>query len=95
MQVGTVVTLKVHCLGNRAGSLGVCYEKYVIGGLEGHSFIFQNGDYDGFSPDEVVELLDVVGMIYSCAGYQFKNVIQLSRDFKNGVFSDAFSGAVS
>jgi hypothetical protein len=32
---------------------GVCYEVYELEDRAGHSFIFEKGDYDGFSPEGV------------------------------------------
>jgi len=91
MLVGTVVRLKVHCLGNPAGTLGVCYDKYELDGREGHAFIFENGNYDGFGPEEVNDCLEVLTVHEQSTIYKFKNVMQLSRDFENGVFADAFT----
>jgi len=47
--------------------------------------------YDGFSPDEVATMLQVTGRCDALAGYEFKNVQQLTRDYEAGVFAPAFA----
>ncbi len=59
-QVGDVVKLKFGCLSNPIGTLGVCYETYEIGNREGAAFIFENGYYDGFAPDEQEKFLELM-----------------------------------
>jgi hypothetical protein len=89
--VGSLYSLKVPCLGNPEGTLGVCYEVYRLGDFstsrtgehEGFSFIFQNGNYDGFSRDEVDMFLEHVATDFSVTDYRFINVMKLSEDFKN------------
>lgn len=93
IEVGTLVKLSTPCLGNEAGSTGVCYEVYKIGERPGYAFIFENGRYDGFSPDEVDNFLMELGC-WDKLWYEFTNVMQLSEDFKNGRFDEAFSEAV-
>lgn len=88
---GAIVKLRYDCLGNAKGSIGVAYEVYTIGDKVGTSFIFENGNYDGFSEDEQHKLLQWMGcddLIY--ATYNFTNVMQLSRDFQTGIFNHAF-----
>lgn len=82
--IGTIVRLKVPLLGNPAGALGVCYETYTLGTRGGSSFIFENGDYDGFSANEQDEFLEFVEA--SSFRYSFTNVLKLSNDFSNGLF---------
>lgn len=84
IKVGVVCQLKVPCLGNDIGTFGVCYDVYELSGRAGYSFIFQNGNYDGFSPDEVKEFLDIVAIDSNVEDYVFTNVIQLTKDWKNG-----------
>jgi len=86
--VGSLVRLDVPCLGNGVGTVGVCYEVYELGGCQGYSFIFENGRYDGFSPDECESFLTEVGS-YPLT-YKFENVIKLDRDFRNGKFDLIF-----
>ena len=87
--IGTVVKLKLEMLGNPKGSFGVAYEEYNIG-HKGTSFIFRNGNYDGFSEDEQVLFVDKIGFDLDIAQYKFANVIQLTRDFYDGRFVKAF-----
>lgn len=88
IKLGSIVKLKVPCLGNPAGSIGVCYEEYDNGG---RSFIFQNGNYDGFSGDEQVSFLHEIGFSPEISLYQFKNVIKLSDDYRRGIFERPLS----
>lgn len=94
IEVGTIVKLKRQCLGNLPQTLGVCYEQYDLSTqsqtMIGHSIIFANGRYDGFSLEEQAEFLDVQGFDATIAQYEFSNVMQLSRDFENGIFDSVF-----
>ena len=83
--VGQIVKLKQACLGNEPGTLGVCYEDYYIG-HEGSSFIFKNGNYDGFDLEEQKLFLEKVGLSIELSDYQFTNVMKLSQDFDRGIF---------
>lgn len=95
MKVGTIVKLKVNCLSNRAGTLGVVFYDYG----NGFQAIFPNGLYDGFStvnkmPSGEIEadyILEEVGFEQSLANYQFKNVLQVEQDYRNGMFTVAFN----
>lgn len=89
--LGMVCTIGVPCLGNPAGSLGVVYEHYTLGGHHGVSIIFQNGNYDGFS-ERCLEMLDVVParLSRSLCNYEFESVGKLSSDFQRGLFNHAF-----
>jgi len=86
MKVGTICKLKVDCLGNKAGTLGVVFYDYG----DGFQAIFENGNYDGFSrtskmkapscPEAITQtetdfFLEEVGFEESLAGYQFKTVM--------------------
>ena len=95
MPVGTMVRLKKECLGNPVGAKGVVYEDYG----RGVSVIFENGRYDGFSciPSEAFgNLSDIEFILFedgfcpSIASYAFKNVGVLERDFRQGLFNEAF-----
>lgn len=96
MKIGTIVKLKELCLGNEQGSLGVVYDKYMIGDNEGISVIFPNGQYDGFSDkyneyynmSEIEYYLEEFGFSSFHSHYEFKNVMQLNIDFRKGVFRD-------
>jgi len=98
MKIGTICKLKVDCLGNKAGTLGVVFYDYGAG----VQVIFENSAYDGFSTTnnlgagdikktEVDYFLEEVGFEESLAGYQFKNVIQAAEDYKRGLFNIAWS----
>jgi len=86
MTVGTIVKLKIICLGNSIGTLGVGFNDYMTG----VQFIFENGEYDGFSIMEQKAFLEEIGFSKELSTYKFNNVIQVSRDFHNGVFDVAF-----
>ena len=95
MEVGTVVTAKRECSLFNVGAKGVCYEIYTIGDRQGYSFIFENGGYDGFSPDEVEIFLEASSIVdFDVAQYNFANVLTLSKDYDNGVFNSAFQHEV-
>lgn len=93
MTVGTIVTLKVACLGNEVGTKGVVFYDYG----DGVQVIFANGEYDGFSkcstmPNEKTEtdfFLAQIGFCEDLANYSFQNVMTVSRDYKKGVFDKA------
>jgi hypothetical protein len=73
------------------GERGVCYEVYALGGRPGYSFLFEQGRYDGFSPEDVALFLTIIGEVCTAvADYQFINVTRLSRDFAQGRFAPAF-----
>jgi len=80
---GCIVKLKKNLLGNDVGAFGTCYESYQLGHSQGASFIFENGEYDGFSPDEQKEFLELVGQSEEAKHYKFTNVMQLSADFRS------------
>lgn len=85
IRVGTRVTAKREITSTTPkGSSGVCYEIYDRGdGSTGFSFIFESGFYDGFSPEEI-ELCLVIhdDRAPQWEDYDFKNVIELTRDFR-------------
>ena len=100
MKVGTVVRLKVACLGNKAGSLGVVFYDYG----DGFQAIFENGNYDGFSTSrkmpcqipsrasfEAEYFLEEVGFEASLGGYQFINVLKVTENYIEGLFNIAWS----
>ena len=99
MQVGQIVKAKRSTAVCDRSEYGVCYEIYSRegfhdGGPEGYSIIFQSGRYDGFSPDEVAPMLTVLHVVdVVCGTYKFKNVMQLSADFRAGRFDTAWRTA--
>jgi len=86
LRVGDVVELLVHCLGNEPGTNGVVVEEYELGG-HGVMVIFPNGEYDGFSEDEQLNFLQFVRHDERMESYVFTNVMQLSRDFQDKLFT--------
>ena len=73
------------------GERGVCYEVYALGGRPGCSFLFEQGRYDGFSPEDVAMFLTITGEVCAAvADYQFINVVRLTRDWAQGRFAAAF-----
>lgn len=92
IEVGTIARAKKKSAICNVGEIGVCYEVYELSGRPGYSFIFENGGYDGFSPDDVEQFLEVTNeVISSIADYEFKNVTSLVRDYEQGRFDPAFS----
>jgi len=93
--VGTLVTLKKGMLGNMAGTVGVGFNAYD-GGVQ---FIFENGNYDGFSHDEIRLYLEVLEANPPLALIQqippFTSVINTSRQWQGGVFNRYFDRAKS
>jgi len=89
-QVGTMVRLKVDCLGNARGTRGVCFHVYELD-LRGAQFIFENGNYDGFSEEDQRDFLEDIGVNEELSTYQFKHVIQVGRDFTNKLFNKALT----
>lgn len=92
IQVGTVMELRNNVLGNKIGEIGVCYSVEEIQGRFSYGFIFPNGRYDGFSPNEVYQFFNIDSNFFipEIHLYEFENVIQLSKDFYNGRFKKAW-----
>jgi len=93
MKIGTVVKLKLDCLGNECGALGVVYESYPdfdIIEANAVSVIFENGNYDGFSDRDQRLFLERVDFSGEHSNYQFKHVIKVSEDFGNGYWDKIF-----
>ena len=93
-EVGSIVRTCKKVLEAEAGSPGVVYERYCLGAEEptGVGIIFANGDYDGFSRDDL-KLCGVThtGRVDPVARYyQFDNVQTLTNDFNKGHFQQAF-----
>lgn len=94
MRVGTKVKLKVACLGNDPGTIGVVFYDYG----DGFQAIFSNGSYDGFSlvhkmPNGQIEadfILEKVGFVEQLSGYEFKNVLTVEDDFRKGLWGEVF-----
>lgn len=90
MKVGDIVKVTSSFMGEPANTLAYVYEKYQLGGDEpGISLITENGvDLGGFSAEEQSQWVTFVK--HSGFYYQFKNVLQLDRDWSAGVFSGVF-----
>jgi hypothetical protein len=89
-RVGDLFKLKVQCLGNPAGTVGVGFNAYDLGEGPGIQLIFPNGEYDGFSPTEQRDFLEPVGHCDALSAYHFSNVIQVAGDFRAGHFGVAW-----
>ena len=73
------------------GERGVCDEMYALAGRPGCSFLFAQGRYDGFSPEDVAMFLTITGEVCAAvADYQCINVARLTRDWAHGRFAAAF-----
>jgi len=85
--IGWKMKLKVACLGNLAGTIGFVFNQYKDfddqNGI-GVQVIFPNGKYDGFSVEEQKQFLEEVYPVLEYAGYEFQNVMQVTRDFRAG-----------
>jgi hypothetical protein len=91
IRVGSLASARRASAVCEPGESGVCYEVYELEGRPGYGFIFERGRYDGFSPDEVGTFLQVSGRVSKdVAGYEFRNVGQLDRDYRAGRFASAF-----
>jgi len=93
LKVGTIVKLVVPCLGNQIGTVGICYEEYDLGEPGAGSVIFENGNYDGFSPLEQERFLEEIGYDDAISHYGFTNVMNLSRHYDEGMFTSIFESA--
>jgi hypothetical protein len=60
----------------------VCFNDYGTGS----QFIFENGEYDGFSDEEIKLFLDIIDFSFELETYDFINVMRLSDDFRKGKF---------
>jgi hypothetical protein len=86
--IGDIYKLKVHCLSNPPGALGIVFYDYETG----EQLIFPNGEYDGFDhKTEFPHMLQYIGHSEEHSGYQFKNVMTVSEDFRKGFWSSIFN----
>ena len=88
-QVGDVVSLAISLIGLPVGTRGVCFSTYDVGDGPAGQFIFEGGWYDGFSPEERRCMLVDLRHHASLSRYQFHNAMQLSHDYRRGIFDDA------
>ena len=86
-KIGSKFKLLKSMLGNSAGVIGYVfhqYKDYDDSDEIAIEIIFSNGNYDGFSKREQSDFLEYQGYNLEYAGYIFQNVIQVSKDFRNG-----------
>ncbi len=91
-RVGNTMKLKIDCLENKKGTIGVVFNDYG----DGVQVIFPNGKYDGFHSEhermmwknqtELDFFLEKVGFDPLLSNYRFTNVMQVEKDFRVGVF---------
>jgi len=73
------------------GERGVCDEVYALGGRPGYSFLFAQGRYDGFSPEDVALFLTIIGGVCAAvAEYQCTIETPRQRDWAQGRCAAAF-----
>lgn len=90
--VGEVYKLKKPIMGNDIGIIGIVYHNINFNNNNNviKMIIFENGEYCGFSSDEVNEYLDLVNYDVFYSSYNFINSFILSKDFDNGYWSMGF-----
>lgn len=87
LTVGQEVRLKKSMLGEPVGSKGYVYEVYNDfdnPDSNAVSIIFSGGGYDGFSVSDQELFLEVGRVDQRYCMYEFKNVNQVLKDYKNG-----------
>lgn len=88
IKVGTTATAKFDLPICSKGERAVCYAVDEISGRPSYGFVFAQGKYDGFSPEDAMIMLDLVGHADTCAWYKFTNVGKLSEDYIRGRFDE-------
>lgn len=84
--IGATFTLTRSMLGNPAGVIGYVFNQYPDfddSDEVGVQVIFPNGNYDGFSAHEQKDFLHFEGFDSEYVDYEFENVMQVSRDFRD------------
>ena len=93
IQPNTIVRLKMVCLGNGAGSIGICYKSHNAFGysLKGSScsILFENGNHDDFTIDDQADFLIMVGQ--TGLAYQYTDNGKLDLDYSQGLFDSIFA----
>lgn len=86
--VGDVVEVGRATLGNPEGARAIVVEVYDLGRRPGYSLLFENGNHDGFAPDEL-RTFGVVRVEHwpAFADYRFRNAIKLHADWQAGTFA--------
>lgn len=96
LRVGDVVVVERACMRNHPRARALVVEEYDRGDTEGGRYgvtlLFENGEFDGFSPTDV----EIFGVVYvahnpKLAAYKFVNVTRLESDYHRGVFAAAFT----
>lgn len=93
-KVGDVVRVAHACLESPAGSVALVVEVYdrrAIGAGDGLgiTLLFANGNYDGFSADDVLAWgVERLGHAPGLAAYRFTSAVRLYDDWRRGLFDD-------
>lgn len=85
--IGAKFKLKRDMLGAKAGDIGYVFDQYTDfdnPNEQGVQIIFPNGGYDGFSVKEQELFLEYLGIDMRYTAYEFRSVIQVSKDFMRG-----------
>lgn len=86
--VGDVVVVERATGVNDAHARAVVVERYVLGNRPGWTLLFNDGQHDGFSPDDCAICgVRRVGHEPSVADYVFRSALQLLFDFERGRFA--------
>lgn len=89
--IGSLAIAKRTFMQCKIGAYGICYKQDTLGTQTRWSFIFENGDYDGFSERDVRDILHFPGVVCDAlTGYQFTNVTELWESYLDGIFDPAF-----
>jgi len=89
LTIGSRVVLLRNMLGEHGGSVGyVCnvYRDFDNPSKQGVQVIFSGGGFDGFSQREQELYLEHRGDDPRYSTYNFKNVLQVEKDFRNGLW---------
>lgn len=85
--IGAKFKLLTPMLGANVGDIGYVFNQYEDFDHEGElgvQIIFPNGEYDGFSVEEQKLFLEYQGYDLNYISYEFKNVIEVGRDYSKG-----------
>lgn len=89
LKIGYKVKLKRAMLGCDEGDIGYVFDEYPDfdlweTGETGVQVVLKNGNFDGFSANEQELYLEFLEQDSEYLFYEFKNVLQVSRDFLSG-----------
>lgn len=91
LRVGDLVTVAKASGVNAAHVRAVVVEAYTLGGRDGWMLLFEDGRYDGFSPEDCATFgVAKAGCEPTIARYYFTNVTRLTADYRAGRFAAAF-----